>query len=261
MLTTLLLLLSGLVAGPADVAAVAVPAADPRLQQADSLFRAGAPARALELALEVAEAEGREERSAYEPLWRAASFALGLGVVEEAEEDSTDRYRQALELAREARELEPERVDARYWEVAALGRLALEAGTREAADYGEAIHQGATWILEREPDHHGAHHALGKLYMEVMQVSGISRFLGRTFTGSTALREASWERAEIHLQRAQELAPEMALYRLDLARLHAERGRTDAARVLVEELLADPVRQPPDRVFRNEARELLRTLT
>ena len=260
MLATVLLL-AGLAAGPAHVEPPDAMAEDPRLQRADSLFRAGAPDRALELALEVAEGRENQGRAAYEPLWRAASFALGAGVVEEAEEGSTERYRQALALAREARALDPEGIDARYWEVAALGRLALEAGTRQAAEYGEAIQQGATWILDREPDHDGAHHALGKLYMEVMQVSGISRFVGRTLTGNAALREASWERAELHLERAGELAPEMALYRLDLARLHAHRGRTDLARALVEELRSDPVRQPPDRVFRDEARELLRSLT
>ncbi len=258
----ILLLAVALVAGPH---AAAVPpdgvVDDPRLKQADSLFRAGAPDRALELALEVAEARQEEGLSPYEPLWRASSFALGLGVVEPSGEASNRRYRQALQLARGAREVEPEGVDARYWEVAALGRMALAAGTREAADYGERIQEGATWILERRPDHHGAHHALGKLYHEIMEVSGLSRFLGRTFTGNRALEEASWDRAEYHLHRARELAPEMFLYRLDLARLYADRGRSADARALLEELVADPVRQPPDRIFRDEARELLRSLS
>lgn len=230
---------------------------DPRLEKADSIFRAGDADGALALVLEVLDDEGE----GYEPLWKASSYALAAGVLEEDEMGDTRRYEEALELAERALEVNSDGLSARYWKVAALGRMALGAGPREAMDYAERIRDGALFILDRDPDHAGAHHALGKLYLEIMGVSGMSRFLGRTFSGGEALDEASWSRAESHLVKATSLAPEMLLFQLDLARLYMDRHRTAQARALLEGLAEAPIRQPPDRVFRDEVREILREIS
>jgi len=233
------------------------PGEDPRLERADSIFLAGDAEGALALVLEVLEEDGE----AYEPLWRASSYALATGVLEEAETGETGRYEEALEMAERALAVDPDGLSAHYWKVAALGRLALGAGPREAMDYAEKIREGSLFILERDPDHAGAHHALGKLYLEIMGVSGMSRFLGRTFAGGEALGEASWSRAESHLKKATSLAPEMLLFQLDLARLYRDRRRTAQAKALLERLAEAPIRQPPDRVFRDEVREILRDIS
>lgn len=254
-----------------------VQAQDSIFRRADSLFQAGEGAEAVALMREAASAGRRP----YEALWRAASYALGVGIVEEAESGSTDRFDQALALARAARDtaaaMEGERssaaaggledaeggpaaLEARYWEVAALGRLALAAGRRERAGYAEELRRGATDILRRDPDHAGAHHALGVLYMEIMKLSGLSRFLGRTLLGGEAMDEASWERAERHLRRAVEVDPGSLLFRLDLARLHLARDRKEGARRLLVQVRDAEARAPPERVFQAEARRLLEEL-
>ncbi|TVR64009.1 MAG: hypothetical protein EA422_07670 [Gemmatimonadales bacterium] len=235
----------------------AAPVDDPRLQQADSIFEAGEPAEALRLTLRVLE-EGGED---YDALWRAASFALAVGVVEEADRGHTDYYGRAVEYATRAQALEPRGIEGLYWEVAAVGRLAMGAGPREASAYADRIREGAIAILDQEPEHAGAHHALGKLYAEIMSVSGISRFFGRTFVRSAALDEASWTLAEDHLERAATLAPEMILFQLDLARLYRDRRRTDEARRVLEAAAQAPIRQPGDRIFQEEARALLREIS
>lgn len=230
---------------------------DPKLERADSVFYAGNPERALELALESLE----EDPESYAALWRAASYAVGLGVLEEARGEGLGRFPEALELAERARAVRPEGIDGRYWEVAALGRVAMNAGLRDASGYAERIRDGAVWLLDREPNHAGAHHALGRLYFELMSISAISRFLGRTFTGGTALDEASWSCARVHLERAVELEPDMLLYQLDLARLYRERGEARQARAILEALADAPIRQPPDRVFRAEVRAMLHDMS
>lgn len=236
---------------------------DPRLHVADSVFRAGDPARALEL-MEDLDAEWvGEGKDPYEALWRGSSYALALGIVEQARLGATDAYRRALDLARRARSAQPERVEGRYWEVAALGRLALATGPREASGYAEAIRDGAREILARAPTHGGAHHALGKLQLEIMSLSGVARFVGRAVLGVSVLGEADWEDAERHLVRAVELEPSSLLFRLDLARLHRARGRAEVARRILERLvtMGDPSADtPPERVFRREARELLEAI-
>lgn len=235
----------------------AAPVDDPRLQQADSIFEAGDPAQALRLALRVLEEEGE----GYEALWRASSFALAVGVVEEAERGRTDYFERAQDYAKRAQSLRPDGIEGLYWEVAAVGRLAMSAGPREASAYADRIREGAMAILEQEPEHAGAHHALGKLYSEIMSVSGLSRFFGRTFVRSAALDEASWSLAEKHLERAASLAPDMILFQLDLARLYRDRRRMDDARRVLEAAAQAPLQQPGDRIFQEEARALLRDIS
>lgn len=60
-----------------------------------------------------------------------------------------------------------------------------------------------------------------------------------------ALATEQWAQAELLLERTLMLNPEHAGARLELAGLLASRGRSDAARALIESLIADP-RTPPD---------------
>jgi tetratricopeptide (TPR) repeat protein len=230
---------------------------DPRVRRADFLLAAGQPRealRAVEVLLD-------EDPGDYEALWRAASFAVALGVM--ADDEAGGRppeewYEKAEGFAARALHLDAERVEARYWRVAALGRQALSAGPMEAAALADRIWEGSLEILELDPAHPGAHHALGRLYYEVMTLSGARRFLGRTFSRGRALDEASWPRAEEHLRRAVELAPDMVLYRLDLARFHLQRGDPALARAELRRVVEEADPGSPDRAFALEARRLLR---
>jgi tetratricopeptide (TPR) repeat protein len=227
------------------------------LEQADSLFLAGHPRAALDLVEGMLEEDPRD----YEALWRAASFAVALGVISEEDRSGGspgDWYAKAEDFASRGVELRPERVEARYWEVATLGRRALAAGPSEASELADRIRGGALEILDRDPDHPGAHNALGRLYYEIMALPGMSRFLGRTFAGGEALGEASWPLAEDHLRRAVELAPDMPLYRLDLARFLVRRGDRAVAREELRRVVAEARGRPPHQAFAAEARKLLR---
>jgi len=227
------------------------------VEQADSLFLAGHP----RAALEVVEGMLAEDPRDYEALWRAASFAVALGVISEEDRNGGspgDWYAKAEGFASRGMELHPERVEARYWEVATLGRRALSAGPAEASELADRIRSGALAILDREPNHPGAHNALGRLYYEIMSLPGMSRFLGRTFAGGAALGEASWPLAEDHLRRAVELAPEMPLYRLDLARFLVRRGDRAVAREELRRVVVEARDRPSDQAFAAEARKLLR---
>jgi tetratricopeptide (TPR) repeat protein len=227
------------------------------LEQADSLFVAGYPNAALEVVEGMLEQDPRD----YEALWRAASFSVTLGVISEEDRNGgspSDWYAKAEGFASRGMEVRPDRVEARYWAVATLGRQALSAGPSEASELADRIRRGALEILDRDPDHPGAHNALGRLYYEIMALPGMSRFLGRTFAGGEALEEASWPLAEAHLRRAVELAPEMPLYRLDLARFLVRRGDRAVARQELRRVVAEARDRPPDQAFAAEARRLLR---
>jgi len=231
---------------------------DPQsLAAADSLFQGGDAVGALRRVEAILE----QDAGNYEALWRAASYSLALGVGAEDTPNGrppTAWYRMAGGFAARAREVDPERVEARYWEVATLGRQALSAGPAEASSLADRIRSGALEILERDSDHSGAHNALGRLYLEIMSLSGMSRRVGRALTGATVLKEATWSLAEEHLRRAVELDPGMALYRLDFARMLVRRGERIRAREELQRIVREAEGQPQNRVFALEARRLLR---
>jgi tetratricopeptide (TPR) repeat protein len=81
-----------------------------------------------------------------------------------------------------------------------------------------------------DPHHGGAHNILGSIFFEIMSLSRIERFMGRTFVRTSALRESSWEQAELYLQEAASEWPEWVRFQYDLAKLYRKRGRKDEAR-------------------------------
>jgi regulator of microtubule dynamics protein 3 len=226
------------------------------MARADSLFEAGLTRGAL-ACLEgiLVDAPGD-----YEALWRAASLAVALGV--ELEEGSragaAEWYRRAEAWAVAAQRANPRGIEGRYWQMAVLGRQALGSGPREASDLSDRILALGSSILGDAPDHAPTHNALGRLHLEIMSRSGVSRFFGRTLLGGPALREASWDRALRGLRRAVELEPERSMFHLDLGRYHLARGERTAAREALQAAIRTAGTHPPDRVFAEEARALLR---
>jgi tetratricopeptide (TPR) repeat protein len=232
---------------------------DPRLDQADSLFHRGDA----EGALERAEAFLDDCPGDYRGLLRVASLSVAAGMNREETGEggrALEHYGSGVRRAEEALEVRPGSLEARYWRLAALGRTALFLGPRDAVPLSDRIREGALEILERDPDHAGAHNVLGRLHHEMMALSGISRFFGRTLFRGQALGEASWEKAEGHLRHAVEMDPEVAMYHLDLGRFLARRGEPDEARRALERAIEVAESHPPDRIFVREARRLLREI-
>ncbi len=267
-LPALALLLAG-VAPPMDAPPApdrnppAHAAVDPRLEEAQRHFEAGETRRALAVMERMVDEESATGLR-YEALWRSASYAVALGVEREAGEVTGVReppphwYDLAERRAQAAVELRPEGAEGRYWTLAVLGRRALEAGPREASDLSDRMLALALGILADHPDHAPTHNALGRLHLEIMSTSGVTRFFGRAFTGGAALRAASWEEARTHLERAVALAPDQAMFLLDLGRYHRARGNRSEARGYLERAVDAAGDDPPDRIFAREARELLR---
>lgn len=241
---------------------------DPRLTRIDAHLSDGA----LGAALREVEHLLAAEPSAYEGLWRGASVAVALGVTmsdgavrietlfpgERRSSDPADWYRQAGRWADAAMRVEPSGIEGRYWRIAVLGQEALRAsGPREASDLSDQMRALALSILTDAPNHPGAHNALGRVYLEIMSVSGVTRMLGRTFVRGEALTEASWERAEHHLRRAVALAPLSAMYRLDLGRYLLARGTRAEARATLEAVVRIGGDRPTERPFVTEAQRLL----
>lgn len=240
---------------PARAAAQTVA---PPIALSDSLYlQEGDAAGALNVLRALLEPSTPTDRATlYEALWRASRASLTLAILSEPRRTHGEWYGLAEEYGRRGTELVPARPEARYWTLATQGRMALRAGALEASSLAEAVRAGAHSLLEENPEHAGAHNALGRLYLEILELPWAHRMLGRVLAGRQAMAEANWERAEHHLKRAVELDPGMVLFRVDLARLHLARGRWDAAAATLAAAEALPVRLPADTLFQREASQL-----
>jgi tetratricopeptide (TPR) repeat protein len=155
--------------------------------------------------------------------------------------------------------IRPPAIDGHYLVAAAAGKRAKVVRGRPQVDLAARAWREAAWILERSPDHAGAHHVLGRVSQGVVQVNSVTRFLARILIGGEVLGRASWEQALFHLQRAVELDPGNAMYLLDLAILYRDMERYDEMRrVLQRASVARGSGQPlVDEAFREFAREML----
>ena len=226
------------------------------VQQADLLYFGGNPLEALH----ILERHLESEPADYEALWRAARSALVLGISEEESEAQNGWLDPAIEFADRAVGERPEGIDGMYWRGAATGRRAMNAGPNHATDLAQRVYKDAHAILTMEPDHGGAHNLLGKLNYEVMSLSRFERTLGRLLMGNDALRDTSWEKAELHLNEAAQSWPDLILFQFDLAQLYKKRGRDQEAIQVLSAMLELPSIHPPDEAIKASARELLQEI-
>jgi len=190
----------------------------------------------------------------------AAREALNVGILSSQEDESERWYRRSEDYARGALEVDSASLEARYWLAAALGRRALMESRRSRVRMAEEIRTLADQVLAADSAHPGAHHVLGMWHAEIRGLRSVTRFFAEHLLGADEFDDASWAAAIEHLQRAVRLEPEMLLFRMDLARVYAERGRREEARAQLREVLDRPTIHPIDPRIKQEAQELLKDL-
>lgn len=233
----------------------AQPVAD-AVVSADALYFAGQPRESYELL----KAHLQSDSTDYEALWRAARAAVVIGIVREGITAQNEYLDPAILLGDRAVAQRPDGLDALYWRGAAEGRRALNAGNDYASRLVQRVFDDAHAILAQDSLHGGAHNLLGRVNYEVMVLSRVERLLARVLVSNQAIRESSWESAELHLRRAVDLWPDNVLFRLDLGQLYMRRGWRDEARVVLEQVTGMTSIHPPDDVFKDTARRWLEEL-
>lgn len=127
---------------------------------------------------------------------------------------------------------------ARYRLVSLLAARANVAQGRTALEVANELHRLVTDLLSAHPDHAGAHHVLGRLHAAGMRMGRMERFVAHRLLGAGLLGDLSWDGARRHLEDAERLDPCDPDHHYELARLYADRGDPEAARVELEHVLA-----------------------
>jgi tetratricopeptide (TPR) repeat protein len=216
--------------------------------------------RALPAYRAYAHAMARETRS-YEACWKAGRAAFILGVLSDGDEEDRQWMERAEAHLGAALEIRPGGPDAHEWMTAVLGRRTAWEGVSGKVRLAEEIRTHAETALATDPEHAGAHHALGQWHAAILRLDAVARFAARSLFGAVRFEDASWEAAEHHLRRAVELDRDNVLFRMELGRLLSERDRAQEARTHLEAAVTLPLQGPADFLARDAARELLHELS
>jgi tetratricopeptide (TPR) repeat protein len=194
----------------------------------------------------------------FDVLWRASRVRALQGDVAPAKSKAQERaYKDALELAERAIKANGAAPDGYLRRAAAAGKVALFAGTLDAADYvvmakedAERViaMRGAPAVLQAS-----AEYILGRTHLKLTETPRPLRMpLGLGF-GNLA-------DALVHLRRATELRPGFVMFQLDYARALVENDNTAEARTVLQGIAALTDQEIGDDVRKREAAALLATV-
>jgi tetratricopeptide (TPR) repeat protein len=245
--------------------AAAHPSASPAQSVADHVAMGVAAIEAHDLRTGLAhfEAALTLDSTDYAANWRTAFALLDQGEqipdsVPSAERDSL--FARAEVLAHRAVAADSLGPEGHFALAAAVGRASLTMGKKERIRRARVIRDEALRTLALDPGHDGAYHVLGRWNAEIMRLSGLSRFLAKSFLGAGIFGQASWEEAIANLQKAVELDPDRIYHRLELARIYADRKRYQEALDQLGRISSLPDRELLDPLYRERAVALARRI-
>jgi tetratricopeptide (TPR) repeat protein len=193
------------------------------------------------------------DSSSGDALWRAARTESELAEYDSAPGEAASLREKAERHARAAVSKVPKNAQAHFALAVALGRMALTIPTFDRLPFATEIHHEVGVCLALAPKHAGCLHVVALWAAEYMRLGTFTRDMANTMTGGKLFATITWEDAERDLLAAIELEPQRAIHHLDLARILADQGKTDSARVELQATLDAPIRDYNDPHYRAEA--------
>ena len=199
------------------------------------------------------------EPKSYEALWKATREAVDVGeYAARTQRDSL--YTLAEQYARRAVEANPNDAEGHFHLARALGRKALSLGKKDQVKYAGDVRLHALESLKDNPKHPGALHVMGMWNYNVMKLSGMARFMAKTFLGGKVFGSANWEDAQRYMEEAVAAEPERLVHHLDLARVYTARDKEPKAREQYNLTVRGTRTEFNDRHYQAEATEELQSL-
>ena len=211
-------------------------------------------------ALQHYEAAIKAEPKNYEALWKATREAVDVGEFNPNAAERDRLYSLAELYARRAVDANSNDAEGHFQLARALGRKALSLGKRDQVKYAGDVRSQALEALRLDPKSAGAQHIMGMWNYNVMRLSGMTRFMAKTFLGGKVFDSANWNDAQRYMEEAVANEPDRLVHRLDLARVYAARGMKDKARAAYEATISATPTEYNDKHFQAEAAAELKEL-
>jgi len=199
------------------------------------------------------------EPKSYDALWKASREAVDVGEYAPPAERDAD-YTLAEQYARRAVEANAGDAEGHFNLARALGRRALSLGKRDRVKYAGDVRTHALEALKLNPKHPGALHVMGMWNYNVMSLSGMTRFMAKTFLGGKVFDSANWDDAQRYMEESVATDPGRLVHHLDLARVYVARGDKTKAAEQYELVIKGPRTEYNDRHYQAEAEAELRGL-
>ena len=196
----------------------------------------------------------------YEALWKATREAVDVGEYNSDDKERERLYGAAEQYARRAVEANPADAEGHAQLARALGRKALSLGKKDQVKYAGDVRTAALDALRINPKHPAALHVMGKWNYEVLRLSGITRFMAKTFLGGKVFDSASWDDAQRYMEESVQVDPTRLIHHLDLARVYAARDNKAKARDQYELVIKGAVTDYNDRKFQAEAADEIKDM-
>lgn len=211
-------------------------------------------------ALQHYEAAIKAEPKNYEALWKATREAVDVGEFNPSAAERDRMYTLAEQYARRAVDANPGDAEGHFHLARALGRKALSLGKRDQVKYAGDVRTQALEALRLDPKSAGAQHVMGMWNYNIMRLSGVTRFMAKTFLGGKVFDTANWDDAQRYMEQSVANEPERLVHHLDLARVYAARDMTDKARAQYQATIEGTPTEYNDKHFQDEARRELADL-
>ncbi len=191
----------------------------------------------------------------YDALCRATREAVDVGEYNPDDKERERLYSVAELYARRAVEVNPADAEGYAQLARALGRKALSLGKRDQVKYAGDVRNNALEALKINPKEAAALHVMGKWNYEVLRLSGITRFMAKTFLGGKVFDSANWDDAQRYMEESVAVDPTRLVHHLDLARVYAARDNKEKARQQYEAVINGTRTDFNDRKYQAEAGE------
>ena len=195
----------------------------------------------------------KADPKSYEALWKATRAAVDVGEYNADEKERERLYAAAEQYARRAVEANPGDAQGHSQLARALGRKALSLGKKDQVKYAGDVRTAALDALRISPKEPAALHVMGRWNFEVLKLSGLTRFMAKTFLGGKVFDSANWDDAQRYMEESVQVDPTRLIHHLDLARVYAARDNKVKAREQYELVIKGAVTDYNDRKFQAEA--------
>jgi tetratricopeptide (TPR) repeat protein len=197
----------------------------------------------------------KADPKSYEGLWKATREAVDVGEFNADEKERERLYSEAEQYARRAVEANPADAEGHAQLARALGRKALSLGKKDQVKYAGDVRTNALDALKINPKHPAALHVMGKWNYEVLRLSGITRFMAKTFLGGKVFDSANWDDAQRFMEESTAADPGRLIHHLDLARVYAARNNKEKAREQYDIVIKGTATEYNDKKYQSQAAE------
>jgi tetratricopeptide (TPR) repeat protein len=195
------------------------------------------------------------DSNACDALWKSAETYLNLG--EDAEEEYRSQYYYLAEAwAQKTVRRCPDEPNGYFFVAAAAGLLSLEESGRKRVARAREIKEALEKVLELDPGHDGAYHALGRWHREVAGLSWFLKAAVKILYGGLPTG-ASNEKALQYLQKATAMRPNWINHHKELGITYMQVKDWPSAASEFETALVLPLLDHQDELHKQECREYL----